>query len=89
MNILILNGPNLNLLGVREPAVYGVQTLQDIQDELTRDHPEVTFSFFQSNHEGAIIDALQETLRTALAIGAGTRLKLSVEYVIYRTSRNP
>ena len=64
MNILIINGPNLNLLGVREPAVYGVQALQDIQDELTRDHPEVTFSFFQSNHEGAIIDALQETLRT-------------------------
>ncbi|MCX6138206.1 MAG: type II 3-dehydroquinate dehydratase [Ignavibacteriales bacterium] len=65
MKILVINGPNLNLLGVREPAVYGVQSLQDIEGELVRDHPEVDFSFFQSNHEGSLIDALHETLTNA------------------------
>lgn len=62
MNILVINGPNLNLLGVREPHIYGSQTLQDIQNELINKYPEVTFTFFQSNHEGAIVDALQSTI---------------------------
>jgi 3-dehydroquinate dehydratase-2 len=63
MKIFVVNGPNLNLLGVREPAIYGNQTLNDIEQELTAQHPDVAFSFFQSNHEGAIIDTLQSTLR--------------------------
>ena len=59
MKILILNGPNLNLLGTREPGIYGTLTLKDIETEI-RDHfPKVGFTFFQSNHEGAIIDRLQ------------------------------
>lgn len=62
MNILVINGPNLNLLGIREPHIYGSQTLQEIQNDLILKYPEVTFTFFQSNHEGAIVDALQSTI---------------------------
>ena len=61
MRILVINGPNLNMLGVREPQVYGRQTLADLE-RLMRGycagHP-VTLTFFQSNHEGGIIDAIQ------------------------------
>ena len=64
MNILVINGPNLNLLGRREPALYGTQTLKDIEQELAASFPQVRFSFFQSNHEGSIIDTLHSTLTT-------------------------
>ena len=60
MNLLILNGPNLNLLGTREPATYGAATLAEVEEGLRRAFPEVAFSFFQSNHEGALIDRLHE-----------------------------
>ena len=59
MNILIINGPNLNLLGTREPEVYGKLSLKDIEEELRKNFPKVGLIFFQSNHEGAIIDKLQ------------------------------
>ena len=62
MNVLVINGPNLNLLGTREPEIYGTQTLTDIQKGLRRAFPKVRFTFFQSNHEGAIVDKLQSTL---------------------------
>ncbi|MBW7888493.1 MAG: type II 3-dehydroquinate dehydratase [Bacteroidetes bacterium] len=62
MNILVCNGPNLNLLGTREPNVYGSQTLREIEEELLLKFPEASLTFFQSNHEGAIIDALQSTI---------------------------
>ena len=62
MNILVINGPNLNLLGAREQEFYGTQTLKEIEDELRNTFPQVQFTFFQSNHEGAIIDTLQSTL---------------------------
>jgi len=67
MNILIVNGPNLNLLGEREPEVYGSDTLQDVNDWLEEEAVPlgVTLSFFQSNHEGEIIDKLQEKRRWA------------------------
>ena len=59
--ILILNGPNLNLLGRREPEVYGEATLDDINAALIERFPDVEFSFLQSNHEGALIDAVQDS----------------------------
>lgn len=56
--ILVLSGPNLNLLGTREPAVYGTQTLADIETELAgiAKNRAAQVTFFQTNHEGALID---------------------------------
>lgn len=62
MTYLVVNGPNLNTLGRRDPAIYGTLTLEDILDRITRRGKElgVELSFFQSNSEGAIIDHLQQ-----------------------------
>lgn len=60
MKISIINGPNLNLVGVREPGIYGSRSLNDYLAELVQQYPEVEFTLFQSNHEGAIIDQLQQ-----------------------------
>jgi 3-dehydroquinate dehydratase-2 len=59
MHIAIINGPNLNLLGTREPDVYGSQTFGQYYDELQRKYPAITFSYFQSNVEGELINELQ------------------------------
>ena len=60
MKFLILNGPNLNLLGQRDKKTYGEETLKDIENLLTGRFPELNFIFVQSNHEGILIDALHE-----------------------------
>ena len=60
MNFLVLNGPNLNLLGEREPDTYGTQSLDELHAELEAAFPDAALSFFQSNHEGALIDRLHE-----------------------------
>lgn len=60
MKISIINGPNLNLVGVREPGIYGSRSLNDYLAELVQQYPDVEFTLFQSNHEGAIIDQLQQ-----------------------------
>lgn len=57
--IAIVNGPNLNLVGTREPEVYGTVSLQSFLDGLPTAYPEVSFLFFQSNIEGELIDFLQ------------------------------
>ena len=59
MHIAIINGPNLNLLGTREPDVYGSQTFEQYYDGLQRKYPAITFSYFQSNIEGELINELQ------------------------------
>ena len=63
MNILVLNGPNLNLLGTREPEVYGTDTLQDIENKLQSIAQEknVKIDFYQSNSETDLIDALHKS----------------------------
>jgi 3-dehydroquinate dehydratase-2 len=59
MRIVIINGPNLNLLGIREPEVYGNQTFEQYYDSLRARYPAVEFSYFQSNVEGELINELQ------------------------------
>ena len=58
MKILIINGPNLNLLGRREPGIYGADTFEDFLERLRTQYPEVEIQYFQSNHEGDIVDRL-------------------------------
>lgn len=60
MKVIIINGPNLNLLGVREPAIYGTQSFEDFYEKLMLQYAEIDLQFFQSNAEGEIIDKLQE-----------------------------
>jgi len=62
MKILVLNGPNINMIGIREPAIYGKQTFQDLLaliDE-TAQKENLEIEQFQSNHEGALVDKIQE-----------------------------
>lgn len=59
--ILIINGPNLNLLGVREPDIYGNISMEDFIAALAVDYPNVDITYYQSNHEGDIIDCLHDT----------------------------
>ncbi|MFQ5511343.1 MAG: type II 3-dehydroquinate dehydratase [Candidatus Krumholzibacteriia bacterium] len=73
MKILVIHGPNLNLLGTREPEIYGTDTLEDINkriSEFAGTHG-ATVTFFQSNDEGAIIDAIQQSSCDALVINPG------------------
>lgn len=60
MNIIIINGPNLNLLGKREPEIYGSATFEDYFKALQKQFSEVTLSYYQSNVEGELINKLQE-----------------------------
>lgn len=60
MAIHIVNGPNLNLLGKREPEIYGHRSFKDFFSDLESEFNEETLIYFQSNHEGALIDYLQE-----------------------------
>ncbi len=68
MRISIINGPNLNLTGQREPEIYGTQSLESYQRLLTVAFPEMEFTFFQSNIEGNIIDEIHRAGQEADAI---------------------
>lgn len=70
--ILVLNGPNLNMLGVREPAVYGSQTLADIENAMRAEfNGKAELEFIQSNSEGSLVDAIQSTDADGIAFNAG------------------
>lgn len=84
MKVLVINGPNLNMLGKREARYYGVMTLSDIEERL-RDRAQklgLEVEFFQSNHEGAIVDYIQSAAPEAAGIiinaGALTHYGLSL-----------
>lgn len=91
--ILIINGPNLNLLGVRQPEIYGSTTLSDIISGLAALFPEVGIEHFQSNHEGLIIDKLHaagfdpEYLGIVLNAGAYTHTSLAIADAIAAITR--
>ncbi|MBO4943875.1 MAG: type II 3-dehydroquinate dehydratase [Muribaculaceae bacterium] len=91
--ILIINGPNLNLLGRREPGIYGMSTMESCLDSLRNAFPELQIDYFQSNHEGDIIDRLHavgfdETL-TGIVLNAGayTHTSLAIADAISAISR--
>lgn len=58
MKILIVNGPNLNLLGQREPGVYGSKSFEEYLEELRTEYPDVEIQYYQSNHEGDLVDVI-------------------------------
>ncbi|MCR8745200.1 type II 3-dehydroquinate dehydratase [Romboutsia lituseburensis] len=66
MKIIVINGPNLNMLGQREQSIYGKNTLKDLEDyvlnKFKKVNDEITIEFFQSNHEGYIIDKIHESM---------------------------
>lgn len=83
MNITIINGPNLNLLGIREPGIYGSRGFDSYLEELRKLYPQVDIAYFQSNHEGDIIDKLHEvgfgaTDGVVLNAGAYTHTSLAI-----------
>ena len=59
MKIVIINGPNLNLLGKREPSIYGTRSMEQVLIDIQRAHLDVHFHYLQSNHEGELIDWVQ------------------------------
>lgn len=71
MKILIINGANLNLLGTREPEIYGTTSMESIIKSIENKYNTHEFLYFQSNHEGAIIDRIQEEDFDALVINPG------------------
>ena len=84
MNILLINGPNLNLLGSREPEIYGKKTLKDIEKDLIKvaEDKSVNLECFQSNHEGEIVDKIQDSVELFQGIlinaGAFTHTSISI-----------
>lgn len=80
MKLAIINGPNLNLLGTREPGIYGNQSFDSFYETLQKEFPEVTFSYFQSNVEGVLIDHLHEVGFTVdgILLNAGAYTHTSV-----------
>ncbi|MGN0068611.1 MAG: type II 3-dehydroquinate dehydratase [Prevotella sp.] len=92
MKIQIINGPNLNLLGTREPGIYGSSTFEAYLEQLRRCFPEVEIDYFQSNIEGDLINKLQETGFSydgiVLNAGAYTHTSIALQDCI-RSLRTP
>jgi len=85
MNILVLNGPNLNLLGTREPSIYGTSTLEELMMwlESCPESIEHNFKFYQSNHEGDLIDYIQDERQWAHGIIINPGALTHYSYAIY------
>ena len=84
MNILLINGPNLNLLGTREPEIYGHKTLSDVEQDLMEfaKNKGIKLECFQSNHEGEIVDKIHDSVCSIQGIlinaGAFTHTSISI-----------
>ena len=89
MNILIINGPNLNLLGARKPGIYGTETLEKINTYIKESFKDDEIEFFQSNHEGEIIDKIQAAHKKHLGIilnpGALTHYSIALRDAVEST----
>ena len=79
-HIFVLNGPNLNLLGTREPEIYGSATLDDIHQQMAAAAPDVNLTFRQTNSEGELVDWVQEASKAAdiLILNAGAYTHTSI-----------
>lgn len=91
MKLLVINGPNLNLLGRRQPAIYGAKTMDEVLDEMRQLHEGCDIEYFQSNQEGDIIDRLHVadldgTAGVALNAGAYTHTSLAIADAIAAVS---
>ena len=71
MRILIINGPNLNRLGQRKPEIYGSKSMAQILLEIQKRWPDVHFAYYQSNHEGDLIDQIQAFEGDGIVLNAG------------------
>ena len=84
MKILVINGPNLNMLGIREPGIYGSENYNSLLEKISSHAKEkgVSVDFFQSNHEGALVDKIQEAYATKDGIvinpGAYTHTSIAI-----------
>jgi len=81
MNILVIHGPNLNMLGKRDPTIYGDLTLEDLYQLMVKTFENIDFTFYQSNHEGEIIDIIQDAMQLsydALIINPGALTHTSI-----------
>lgn len=75
---MVINGANLNMLGKREPELYGEDTLEDINNFLASSFPKVKFEFFQSNYEGVIVEKIQQADCDAVIINAAAHTHYSI-----------
>ncbi len=80
MKLIIINGPNLNLLGKREPGIYGNESFESFLKKLRKQYPGITIEYFQSNIEGELIDAIQKAgdLYEGIILNAGGYTHTSV-----------
>ena len=81
MKLLIMNGPNLNRLGKREPGIYGSETMEDCLDRLRKSFPDVEIDYYQSNVEGFLIDRMQQAAddgTAGIVLNAGAYTHTSV-----------
>ena len=80
MDILIINGPNLNLLGKREPGIYGAESFEEFLEQLKEEYPNINIQYFQSNIEGEIVESIQnaENKYTAILLNAAAYTHTSV-----------
>lgn len=90
MKVLIINGPNLNLLGTREPHIYGHQTMESVLQQLKETFPSLDIAYYQSNIEGEIINKIQENNYDCLVInpGAYTHYSYAISDAL-KTSKTP
>ena len=90
MKVIIINGPNLNLLGVREPGIYGKESMERYLQQLRKDYPNVEIEYYQSNIEGELINKLQEVgfAYDGIILNAGAYTHTSIALLDWLTTNS-